>query len=707
MKHLKLFAVLVLLPLCLGALGAWQLQRGIDDNQERAATLAYLQSILPEIEALDAKPSAQFIDIDGVSVSTGIALSQIRETEHDLHTLQPIGASRVLLAKASIALGLLAAIVGAAGLFALGLAARQALRSRDQLLSAFVLVRKALPLVLVGHITALTAAAASAVIFEGLGVWHEGHMDAGEFKLMLCMFVAAFCLLYTIWELAKQLKVMLAMFEPTAMAVLGEAVTLEQAPALWAYVGGLAERLGAIKPTHIIVGMDGGFYVTSSDIELKPSGTLIQGCTLHVPIAYLGLLDTAETSAVIGHELGHFVGADTAYSLKFVPIHDGISRSLGVIADNMAYLDRLQRWLMQPAFMLGLYFMERFEHAVGHWSRVRELAADAAGAQLVSNAAAASALMRITAIDPLLEHCLASHRSRAANLAEGEAATPDLPTAVIKELAEKTLTLPSEEMAIRLPHPTDTHPSNGERLAALGVAADAVTSEATRPVGAVQAHAALQEYFADAAALQARLTEAYLGHYTSQDASIVAHLRDTAQAVTENVALHESGRIRGKIVLALSGLFTLPAIALPLLPTLSPQVADHAATFYGGGAVMAAIAAGAVLMAMRTLRRANVTALVLTPTQFIFANLKAPVPTDHIEDFSITLARGVFLTLLITKDAPLPELASRSFFAPNAVIDPKKRLVRLALMDFCRNDKTQGQRLGGVGRVLCQCCPGA
>ncbi|WP_163020165.1 M48 family metalloprotease, partial [Pseudomonas viridiflava] len=117
----------------------------------------------------------------------------------------------------------------------------------------------------------------------------------------------------------------------------------------------------------------------------------------------LGLMNAAETSAVIGHELAHFAGEDTEYSLRFLPIYDGIGRSLVVIAANMMISDLLQRTILRPAFMLGVHFMESFDHAVNHWSRVRELAADAAGASLAGNAAAASALVRISAIDPLLQ----------------------------------------------------------------------------------------------------------------------------------------------------------------------------------------------------------------------------------------------------------------------------------------------------------------
>ncbi|WP_163029101.1 M48 family metallopeptidase, partial [Pseudomonas viridiflava] len=108
-------------------------------------------------------------------------------------------------------------------------------------------------------------------------------------------------------------------------------VTPEEAPALWAYVRELATRLGALSPDHIVLGMIEGFYVTSSDVSLLPAEISIKGRTLHIPMMYLGLMNAAETSAVIGHELAHFAGEDTEYSLRFLPIYVGIGRSLVVI----------------------------------------------------------------------------------------------------------------------------------------------------------------------------------------------------------------------------------------------------------------------------------------------------------------------------------------------------------------------------------------
>ncbi|WP_223595980.1 M48 family metallopeptidase [Pseudomonas sp. A-R-19] len=690
MRTLKLIAVLILLPLCLGLFGAWELQRSSESIKEFAAINAELGEMHVELEAMAAKPgsSSAMVDINGKRMSVAMALSRIADAEHDLTILQPVSAVMSNLAKVVIGLGLLAFLVGVLGLLGLRWAGARASHSRERLLHTFSRVSRLLPYLLVGHIVAMGAAVAAILGFEGLGLWHMGKMAAGEFKLMLIVLMLMLGFLYSIWQMGKQLPVMLRMFQPTPMNVLGQVVTPQQAPALWAYVRQMAEQLGALAPEHIVLGMTEGFYVTSSDVNLLPSGTVLNGRTLHVPMLYLGLLDSAETGAVIGHELAHFAGADTEYSLRFVPIYEGIGRSLGVIAETMLQSDVLQRTTLWPAFMLGEYFMERFDHAVNHWSRVRELAADAAGAKLTGNIAISSALVRISAIDPLLQQGVSTHVARATNPSAEHVRTGDLPGSVVQELAAQPLTLPEEDMAASLPHPSDTHPSNLERLASLQVTVEEAVSRGTRPINAAQACAAMDHYFADPQALRARMTEDFLGHYVEQDAAVVQELRSHASNATEEVRLHEGARLRGWITLIFFSLILLLGLGLLVLPWLFPQaLGGSKSMILVGGGVLIVLMACLLPFSLRMLKRANKTALLLTPEHFVFANLKAPLPIRHVADFGLQVGQGVHLNLLLEDDAPMPELASRSFFSPDAKLDKKKRWVQLQLIQFCRDDK--------------------
>ncbi|MNC56365.1 hypothetical protein D3C75_1059560 [compost metagenome] len=79
--------------------------------------------------------------------------------------------------------------------------------------------------------------------------------------------------------------------------------------------------------------------------------------------------------------------------------------------------------------------------------------------------------------------------------------------------------------------------------------------------------------------------------------------------------------------------------------------------------------------------------MLLTPDHLVFSNFKAPLPIQHIADFGLQVGQGVILNIQLEDDAPLPELASRSFFSPDAKVFKKKRWVQLQLTQFCRDDK--------------------
>lgn len=691
MKILKLIAVLVLFPLALNLLGVWELQRSTDNRLTYAGYQADLDRARPELQAIADKSGSRpvMVDVgDGEKMEVKEALSRVADLQGELDTLLPLTDVMVWLAIGVITLGLLAALMGGVGLLALNWAGRRAMQSREQLLHSFTRVTRLLPFVLVGHVVVMGAAIAALVAFEALNVWHAGQLSAGEMKFMFFAMVLVAGCLYSIWQMGTQLRVMLNMFQPTPMDVMGEAVTVDQAPVLWAYVKDLALKLGALPPDHIVLGMAAGFYVTSGDIALAPANTTLTGRTLHVPLAYLGILDEAETTAVIGHELGHFAGADTEFSMRFVPIYHGIERSLVVIGQTLVDSEWLQRATLHPAFMLGAYFMESFDHAVMHWSRVRELEADAAGAQLAGNLAAASALVRISAIDPMLQDRLATHIAQATNVTPEQSAVQDLPTALLHEIAALPLTLPEEEMATQLPHPSDTHPSNGERVASLNVSIDDAVRSGTRPLDAAVACAAMNRYFAQPEVLRSRLTQDYLSHHVQQDAAIVEALRTHAGNVTGDVALYEGARLRGQILIGFSGLLAVAGLILLLAPLLFPGAAGRdAEPFFVGAGIALFIMLCMLPFGLRLFRRAHKTALLLTPDHFVFANLKAPLPIRDIADFNLQVGNVVMLTILLEDDAPLPELTSRSFFAPDVALNKKKRLLMLPMSRFCRDDK--------------------
>jgi Zn-dependent protease with chaperone function len=680
MNALKLTCLLVVFPLLLAALGGWELQRA-----DRAATALVelrlnLANYKEPLQAVAARQPASAIPPPEGLITVQEAIARVEKTEAELPTAHRINRVLHALAPWVIGLGLLAAFIGLAALAGTHWAGRRAQQSREKLLQVFSLGSRLLPYVLVSHVVAMAATVALVLVFECLALWHIGRLGSGEMKLMgMLGVVAAFCL-YSIWLLLKQLRPMLAMFEPTPLEMFGQPVTPAQAPGLWRQVGELAAKLGAMPPEHIVVSLTQGFYVTSSDALVMPAETLLRGRTLHIPLLYLGLLDREEIGAVIGHELAHFAGDDTEYSLRFLPIYDGVHRSLGGLLETMAASDPIQGRLIRPSFMLGMFFMQRFDHAVNHWSRERELLADAAGARLVGNAAAASALLRVSVLQAPLDDALMA--------ACENAAERDLPAAVLSALQGLELHLPAEALDIHQPHPTDSHPSNGERLQALQVPLEDTVRSATRAVHADAANAQIDACFSAPNTLREQLTQDLIAVAASEDFAHTHLLQTLAASAEGERELHEGGQWRGALM-AMSGLpFVLAGLFAMSRPWLAPErMKGTPLSALGAGACLGLIGLALLWLGIRRFKRAPQTALRLTPEHFVFNNLAQPLPIKHIDEITLQFVQGIWVTIQLTPEAPLPETRKTAFGVPGVRVNKKKRQVLLLMAQLCIDGK--------------------
>jgi hypothetical protein len=83
-------------------------------------------------------------------------------------------------------------------------------------------------------------------------------------------------------------------------------VSPEEAPELWRAVRYAAERLHTAPPDRILTGLQFNFYVT--ELAVKYDGGRTQGKTLFLSLPLMKLLSEDEVMAIIGHELGHFIG---------------------------------------------------------------------------------------------------------------------------------------------------------------------------------------------------------------------------------------------------------------------------------------------------------------------------------------------------------------------------------------------------------------
>ncbi|GJD73225.1 M48 family metalloprotease [Methylobacterium goesingense] len=641
-----LIAATVLLPLGILLLGLWEQERAGADWADLVAERRHLTRIVADLEARappDGRPDFRMqFRRNGKGYGGPLALVQARAARDEVATLTTVMDWRRLLPPVVVAAGGGAALLSILVLLAGAALGRLGRASRDALVAGFSWMRRLLPPVLALQVLFTTAGFVAAVVFEA-GLLARPGLGGSEIKMLFVAVVAIGAVLVAAGATVLGLRRALSAFEPDPLSIFGRVVSPAEAPGLWRLIEGLGERLGALKPEAVVVGLTGGFFVSAGPAVVEPGGAPLTGRILYLPLPYLALLRGDEVAAIIGHELAHYAGGDTVYSQRFLPIYAGVGRSLDAVAEGHAG----SFGLLGPSLRLGVFVMENFHLAVRHWSRTREFAADAAGASPVSVDAAARALLRTGAVAPRIAETL-----DAAAEAPGSAPA-DLVAASLDHAIARGLDDPATHLEAEQAHPTDTHPPTRERLAALGRTLDTELLAAAAAVPPPHALGQLAAYFADPTGLCRAATHDFLDAVRTRDAAFRAHLEATvAEIGTEARVLRESTR-PGAIALLVAGGFFIGVALLWLAAGLPGLSASQA------GAVMGvALACGAVLGGIGGFRlwRGERTTMILSPDSVAVPGLDRPIPWDSIADLDMTTRQnGVVTRLLLPPEAPFPQ----------------------------------------------------
>jgi len=260
--------------------------------------------------------------------------------------------------------------------------------------------------------------------------------------------------------------------------ILGEKIALEDHPNLFALINEVTDILGARHPEHIVVGLEPNFYVTSADVQIpgeedSPVVTL-KGETLYLSLPLTRTLTEEELKGIIAHELGHFRGEDTLYSLKFSPAYSGLFHAINAMDSGFS----LVSIITLPAFTTLSYMLAVFDTNISSINRKREYEADRVASEVVNAEALVSALLKIGLYTHAWHHLENNVIQRlqvgkvTRNLSRlfSSAAKYDLVDDAIPKLIESTAT---ETIA----HPTDSHPPTAKRIAKLGVNIDDIGHE--------------------------------------------------------------------------------------------------------------------------------------------------------------------------------------------------------------------------------------
>lgn len=293
---------------------------------------------------------------------------------------------------------------------------------------------------------------------------------------------------------------MLAIVKKAQTRVIGLPVNRDRAPKLYEKIESTAERLGALPPNNIVLGLDPNFFVTEADVVCV--GDRLSGRTLYCSLPLCRIMSNGEFDAVIGHELGHFKGQDTAYTLKFYPIYRGTATALAELKDASSVV-------LLPAFALLSYFYDAFSAAENTHSREREFAADNEGAYVTSAETLGTALVKVHAFAPFWSHFQTAAVDAIRDDRFFVNASKTFAEAMKMEATDNVLVGIAET---HTSHPTDSHPPLAARLVSLNVSLESVATQSLN----VQPETMASSIVDNVESLEEEISEAYqvvLAHY--------------------------------------------------------------------------------------------------------------------------------------------------------------------------------------------------
>lgn len=292
------------------------------------------------------------------------------------------------------------------------------------------------------------------------------------------------------------IKAALASRKIEAAEVFGKTLREAEHPRIWSEVRALAGKTGSLAPENIVMGLDPTFFVTEGDVATLDGA--LTGRTLFFSAPLTRLLSETQFRAVVAHELGHFKGKDTEYSMKFYPVYRGLGLSLA----RLQYTQGTMAFAVIPTMIMIGIFLDSFAKAEAKLSRERELAADAVAVSATDARSFAVALARIVVCGPYWE--------KADEEFVQEIRGGQTPPNVCSFIAARALAGVSPEAMAEvgqghMSHPTDSHPPTGVRLEAIGIGLDQIRDEVVKQ----DAGPSAMDIIDGAAALEESLSTVY------------------------------------------------------------------------------------------------------------------------------------------------------------------------------------------------------
>lgn len=166
----------------------------------------------------------------------------------------------------------------------------------------------------------------------------------------------------------------------------------------------VCSKLNIPIPENILLSFKPTFYVTEAPI-INFNGKY-KGRTLVIGIAFLRYLNNNEFKSIISHEMGHFTGRDTTFSLYCAPLYKSLGRIINTLENHS---DPIEYIPMLPLIYQLKIFYNWYAKLEAKISRQREMRADYIATLLYGEQNFRSALTKVANFSTIFSDLYAKH----------------------------------------------------------------------------------------------------------------------------------------------------------------------------------------------------------------------------------------------------------------------------------------------------------
>ena len=266
------------------------------------------------------------------------------------------------------------------------------------------------------------------------------------------------------------------------ISVIGVRLNKKDHKKIFDFISQICKKLNAVIPNNILVGLTTDFYAVSEKLKVFNGidRKTIKNNTIYISLPYLRILTVEELSALIGHEVGHFVGEDTMYAIKFAPIYRRLNFQFKSLEELEKKKEEERNFLDNLAIYPIIFLYNEFNRKEEKISKDQEFKADKFGAVASDKKILMTALAKLYIYDLVWYQAKENHREivkeksqmNIKNLSKDfvKLSRNSLDKSSLKNLLENL-------WLYQQVHPSDTHPPMQERMKNLGVDESEITNQ--------------------------------------------------------------------------------------------------------------------------------------------------------------------------------------------------------------------------------------